>query len=66
MNKIDKRVEFTAQLITAVEGRDLESILTNLLDIKVLTKKDLITICDHYSEALGYLMNDCKNNEHGE
>ena len=61
-----KRIAFTAELVKAVEGRDLESILINLFDIGVLTKEDIITIDDHYSEALGHLMIDCKNNEHGE
>ena len=60
-----KRIRFTAELVTAVEGRDLESILINLFDIGVLTKKDIITIDDHYSEALGHLMVGYKNSEHG-
>ena len=59
-----KRIKILAELVTAVEGRDLESILINLFDIGVLTKKDIIKIDDHYSEALGYLIG--KNNEHGE
>ena len=39
-----KRIRFTAELVESVEGRDIESILINLFNIGVLTKKDIITI----------------------
>jgi len=56
-----KRIRFTAELVESVEGRDIESILINLFNIGVLTKKDIITIDDHYSEAFGYLAQSFKS-----